>query len=93
MFKKYTAVFTEEKQKECEKNKYYDEPQTCRDNELRKLYFYYQNPEYYELYYDEDGKNNDVINYFIQSSYKSYQSSGFLSFKYFISLLLFLIIF
>lgn len=93
MFKKYTAVFTEEKQKECEKNKYYDEPQTCRDNELRKLYYYYKNPEFYELYYDEDGKNNDVINYFIQSSYKSYQSSGFLSFKYFISILLFLIIF
>lgn len=93
LFKKYTAVFTEEKQKECEKNKYYDEPKTCRDNELRKLYYYYQNPEYYELYYDEDGKNNDVINYFIQSSYKSYQSSGFLSFKYFISILLSLIIF
>jgi hypothetical protein len=93
MFKKYTAVFTEEKQKECEKNKYYDEPETCRDNELRKLYYYYQKPEYYELYYDEDGKNNDVINYLIQSSYKSYQSSGFLSFKYFISILLFLIIF
>lgn len=93
MFKKYIAVFTEEKQKECEKNKYYDEPKTCRDNELRKLYYYYQNPEFYELYYDEDGKNNDVINYFIQRSYKSYQSSGFLSFKYFISILLFLIIF
>ena len=93
MFKKYTAVFTEEKQKECEKNKYYDEPETCRDNELRKLYFYYENPEFYELYYDEDGKNNDVINYLIQGKYQSYQSSGFLSFKYFISILLFLIIF
>lgn len=93
MFKKYTAVFTEDKQKECEKNKYYDEPETCRDNEIRKMYYFYQNPEFYELYYDEDGKNNDIINYFIQRTYKSYQSSGFLSFKYFISILLFLIIF
>lgn len=87
LFKQYTQVFTKEKQDECAKNKYYDEPYTCKDDELRKWYSAYLAPEAYILYYDEEGDNNDVIKFLIQSQYPSYQSSIFLSIKYMIYLL------
>ena len=61
MFSKYIGVFTEAKQKECEKKENYNEPETCNDNEIRKWFYYYNNPEHYNLYYDEKG--NDVANY------------------------------
>lgn len=86
-FKQYTQVFTKEKQDECAKNKYYDEPYTCKDDELRKWYYAYLNPEDFILYYDEEGDNNDVIKFLIQTKYQSYQSSIFLSIKYMIYLL------
>ena len=86
-FKKYTQLFTQEKQDECAKNKYYDEPYTCKDDELRKWYNAYLYPEIYILYYDEEGDNNDVIKFLLQTKYESYQSSIFLSIKYMIYLL------
>ena len=86
-FKRYTQVFTKEKQDECAKNKYYDEQYTCKDDELRKWYGAYSNPEVYILYYDEEGDNNDVIKFLLQNQYQSYQSSIFLSIKYMIYLL------
>ncbi len=87
LFKRYTQVFTKEKQDECAKNKYYDEPYTCKDDEIRKWYSAYSAPEAYILYYDEEGDNNDVIKFLLQNRFPSYQSSIFLSIKYMIYLL------
>ena len=83
LFKKYTEKFTAEKQESCAANKEnYNEPQTCNDDEIRKWRYFYDNPEDYILYYEKEDKVNDVVNYLIQDTYKEYQFSGFLKFKY-----------
>ena len=90
MFSKYIGIFTEEKQKNCEKKENYNEPATCNDNELRKWYYYYNNPEHYILYYKEKG--NDVANFLIQQEYPLYESSKFLYIKSITSLLFLLLL-
>ena len=83
----------------CEKEQFYNEPFTCENDELRKLWYYYNNPEDYLLY-----KNNDeIINYLIENAYptpiskireeedekgKEDISNALLFNKYFLSLLL-----
>ncbi len=91
MFSKYISLFTVEKQKECAKKENYNEPETCNDNEIRKWYYFYQNPDDYILYYDEKNKNNDVVNFLLQKKYKSHISSTNLNTKYLI-LFLFLLL-
>lgn len=91
MFSKYIEAFTEEKQANCAKKENYNEPYTCNDNELRKWFYYYNNPEHYILYYKEDG--NDVANYLIQQYYPLYESSKFIYIKFFINLLFLLLFF
>lgn len=87
LFKKYIEVFTKEKQENCAKPENYNEPRTCNDNQIRKWYYLYNNPEIYIEYYDDDLKYNDVITYLIQQEYPSYQISKFLNMNYFICLL------
>lgn len=83
LFKKYTEKFTAEKQESCAANKEnYNEPLTCNDDEIRKWRYFYDNPEHYILYYKKKDEVNDVVNYLIQKTYKEYQYSGFLKFKY-----------
>ena len=53
---------------ECTKNKYYDEPFTCRNDELRKLYYFYHHLELYLLYKNED----EVSEFLLQQEYPSY---------------------
>ena len=53
---------------ECKKNKYYDEPFTCRNDELRKLNYFYNNVEEYLLYKNED----EITEYLLQQVYPSY---------------------
>jgi hypothetical protein len=89
MFSKYIGVFTAEKQSQCAKKENYNEPDTCNENEIRKWYYYYKNPEDYILYYKEKG--NDIANYLIKQSYPLYEFSKFLSVKYFVCLLLLLL--
>lgn len=91
LFKKYIELFTEDKQKECAKEENYNEPRTCNDNEIRKWYFLYENPEYYIEYYDKDLKYNDVLIHLIQQEYPSYQISSFLNINFIIYLLFFLL--
>lgn len=92
LFKKYIEKFTPEKQESCSSNKdNYNERWTCNDDEIRKWYYFYDNPEHYLLYYEKNEKPNDVVNFLIQQKYKLYQSSGFISIRYL--LLLFLIFF
>ena len=92
LFKKYVARLNAVKNN-CDRNKYYDEPYTCGDDELRKLYYFYSNPTTYLAY-----KNEEVITeYLIQKKYPTYNakipetdSNEFISFK-FISLLFMLL--
>ena len=91
MFSKYINLFTVEKQKQCATKENYNEPETCNDNEIRKWYYFYNKPDDYILYYDEENKNNDVVNFLLQSAYKSHISSTKLNIKYFISFLIILL--
>lgn len=67
-------------------NKYLDEPFTCGKDELRELWAYYNAPEYYLLYKNEQS----IYEYLIQSYYPDYTPqysepvdfSGYLSIKY-----------
>ena len=52
----------------CTKSNYYDEPYTCRNDELRKLYYSMQNVEEYLLYKNED----EITEYLLQNEYPSY---------------------
>ena len=93
LFKKYTEVFTKTKQEECAKEENYNEPRTCNNNEIRKWYYLYENPEVYIEYYDDDLKYNDVLTFLIQQEYPSYQISRFIYLNYFIYLLFLLLSF
>lgn len=92
IFKKYTAIFTQDFQSKCTKSEKINDSylETCGDNKLRKWSYLYANPEEQQLYYDEDKDEdgNEIINFLIQQKYPSYQSSGFLNINYFICLLL-----
>ena len=88
LFKKYIEKFSKDIQEKCATKENYNDPQTCNDNEIRKWKNFYDNPRDYILFYDEEGKNGDIVTYLIQQVYPSYQSSGFLNIKYFICLLL-----
>lgn len=91
LFKKYIEVYTPEKQESCDKSENYNEQYTCNDDEVRKWYYFYQNPNEYLLYYNEkDEIGTDITTYLIQKQYNSYQSADILNIKYII-LLLFLL--
>ena len=81
MFKKYV-----DKMSKCDDVKLYDdEPLTCRNKDLRKYMYFYEHPDEYILYKDED----DIIDYLVQSAYSS---SYYLAFaKLSILLILFLL--
>ena len=82
LFKKYTEIFTKEKQESCAANKEnYNELETCNDDEIRKWKYFYDHPEHYILYYEKEDEVNDVVNYLIQTEYNEYQSSDFLKLK------------
>ena len=53
---------------ECSNIKYYDEPYTCKNDELRKLYYFYNNIEEYMLYKNED----EITEFILQKVYPSY---------------------
>ena len=80
---------------ECQEKKYYNEPFTCQNDELRKLWYYYNNPKEYLLYRNDE----EIFNYLIEQSYttsksmneeKERSSSCFFNIKYFLILLLLL---
>ena len=79
IFQNYKKRYDEIKE-ECARLLYLDEPGTCRDDELRKWYYFYENPEEYILYKNEPM----IMEYLIQTTYPNYKaehvnSSGFLS--------------
>ena len=62
LFQDYLTAF---KKTDCEKEQLYNEPFTCENDELRKIWYYYNHPEDYILY-----KNNEeIVNYLIENAY------------------------
>lgn len=51
----------------CDNEINYDEPFTCGDDKLRKYWYFYLNPSYYDLYKDK----TQVIDYLLQDYYNS----------------------
>lgn len=75
---------------DCKNNYDYIEPYTCKNDELPKWWYFYNHPNEYMLYKDQE----QVINYLVQKDYPEYQSvtenSGFLAIKYIFYLLILL---
>ena len=67
LFKKYVSKVNELGD-QCTKNKYYDEPFTCKNDELRKFYYFYNHLNNYLLYKNED----EVSEFLLQQAYPSY---------------------
>lgn len=93
MWNKYINLYTNEKQKECGEKTDIDDLWTCDDDEIAKWYFFCCYPDAYIAYYDEDNKNNDVINYLLQNYFERHISSGFLNINFIICLLFLLLLF
>lgn len=80
----------------CQENKGYDNEQfTCKNDELRRLWYFYHNPGNYLLYKNQDA----IVDYLIEQKYPEYspryaepqqEASSYLSVK-FISLLILLL--
>ena len=101
LFKVYKKRLDDLKTKgvDCKNKKLYNESFTCGDDDLRKLWYSYNNPDLYLLYKDEP----EVFDYLIQKAYRSYNrdntevtieatdSSSHLDIKSFLALLLLLI--
>lgn len=90
LFQKYLERMNSIKA-QCESERHYDNPFLCNDNELKKLQYFYDHPEEYLLYQNE----NQVVDYLVQKEYKTYEAQDlngitFLNMNYFL-LLLFLI--
>lgn len=85
MFKNYIGALTNDIKK-CTEPEPFNGLETCKDNSLRKWSYFYNNPDEYVLYYDEE-KPSTVVNYLLQTTFPSYQFSKFLNIKYFICLL------
>lgn len=82
----------------CQKGNFYNEPFTCENDELREIWYYYNNIENYLLYKND----KEVLDYLIEDAYPTPKSkdrkeekeenkkdmSGFLDNKYFLLLLL-----
>ena len=93
LFKQYVNKVSELGD-ECTNNKYYDEPYTCKNDELRKLYYFYYHIEEYLLYKNED----EISEFLLQQEYPSYgvkfsktDGSSYLSNKFICLLILLLL--
>ena len=80
LFEKYKDKLSDSMKAQCISDK---EPYTCHDNELRKLYYFYNNPKLYTFYSGEEDEDNKIVKYLLQREYKAYISKQFLLFKYY----------
>lgn len=93
LFKQYVNKVSELGD-ECTSNKYYDEPFTCKNDKLRKLYYFYEHIDKYLLYKSED----EISEFLLQNEYPSYgvkfsktEGSSYLSNKFICLLILLLL--
>ena len=95
LFQDYISKFNKLKA-HCKEKEFYNEPFTCENDELRKIWYYYNNPENYLLYKDDE----EILDYLVAEAYPTPKSkleeeeknkknsSGFLVKNYFLLLLL-----
>ena len=95
LFQDYLSKFNKLKA-HCEEKKFYNEPFTCENDELRKIWYYYNHPEDYLSYKDDE----EILDYLVAEAYPTPKSkleeeeknkknsSGFLVKNYFLLLLL-----
>ena len=88
MFKNYREKLDHNK---CRDEFDYSEPYTCKNDELRKWWYFYHYPNEYLLYKDE----KLVMSYLVKEKFTEYatdlkESSGFLALKYIFYLLILL---
>lgn len=83
-FKEYSNTITDEQREKC--GNLEDDKNSCDNNELIKLWYFYKKPEDYILY-NEREKLEPILNYLIQTEYHSYEFSRLININYFISLL------
>lgn len=88
MFKNYREKLDHSK---CRDEFDYSEPYTCKNDELRKWWYFYHYPDEYLLYKDE----KLVMSYLVKEKFTEYatdlkESSGFLALKYIFYLLILL---
>ena len=69
LFQDYLKKF-EKLKNHCDQGKYYNEPFTCENDELRKIWYLYNYPSLYLLYKNDE----EIIDYFIQSEYPTPKS-------------------
>ena len=67
LFKQYVNK-ANELAEECKKKKYYDEPYTCKNDELRRLMYFYNHVEQYLIYKNEE----EVMEFLLQKEYPDY---------------------
>ena len=88
-------MFTNYKSKlnvgQCKTDYAYSEPFTCKNDEVRKWWYFYNNPDDYLLYKDE----KLVVSYLVKEEYPEYatdltENAGFLALKYLFYLLILL---
>ena len=68
LFKNYIEKLKNKRDDCINGKKYYNEPFTCGDDELRLLWYEYNHPVQYLLYKNEE----DIINYLVKEIYPSY---------------------
>lgn len=83
-FKEYSKNITDEQREKC--GNLDQDKNSCDNNELIKLWYFYRNPEDYILY-NEREKLEPILNYLIQTQYHSYEFTRLININYFISLL------
>lgn len=88
MFKNYINAL-KPKLESCKSDYDYSEPYTCKNNEIRKWWYFYNKPEEYMLYKD----HKLVVDYLVQDKYSEYasESCGFLALKYTLYLIILLL--
>ena len=82
-FKEYSNSITDEQREKC--GNLENDKDSCDNNELIKLWYFYKKPKDYILY-NEREKFEPILNYLIQSEYHSYEFTRLINIEYFISL-------
>ena len=71
LFKEYLNLFQKLKT-HCQNGEFYNEPFTCENDELRKIWYYYNHPDHYLLYKNDE----EIIDYLMQRNYPTHKSNA-----------------
>ena len=82
--KEYSNTIKDEERDKC--GNLENDKNSCDNNELIKMWYFYENPEDYILYNEREDLE-PLLNYFIQTEYHSYEFTRLININYFIILL------